>query len=215
MKMLRQVYREQHEKFGKSLLGITFFGSRTIGKEKKAPDAKPSDLDVCVFLDTNNISIPLRDKFLSLMEKRFTEPQESLGLGVEPGRSVLLIPSSTENMDSFLQPFMENVANRTKKFTKRIDSISNIDWNDFMVASHFFLGTGDGLLKARRLILNAFKSDKLHGQEHFNALMLMLAHIERGFLPKRQDALPKYNYLDTIEKAEKYFLTNNNIKKEE
>lgn len=193
------------------LMGVSFFGSRTKGKEIEG-----SDLDIRIFYNSDKskdlTTIPeipptpyvSRDSKAQLQIKI----REVSGLDLDQ-HDGLLVNISREKTDNYLELFTDYV----KQF---IDS-NSVDDNIHDLAaippaqnlySQFFLAVGEGIYENRAYIMERLRQTP-EGEKYFQVLMKCLASFERG---GEKHSTPKYERLpQSIEEAERYFLVRQDV----
>lgn len=207
-----RVYFEEKKKEVPELAGITFFGSRTVGKEKENLDNKEeekSDLDMCVFYDSSS-AWEFKDGKFELNQNKIDDIKEKIfNLGyfnsyytrkLKEYTASFLIDISSHNLEIIINDFRSLFLDSYIEFNK--ESVPMEAWH---VAPIFFLGVGDGLYKARGEIFDIL--EKLpNGQIIWEKIVDYISEIERDKKTKKRDPLTPYNnYPRTIDKAREYF----------
>lgn len=183
-----------------SLVGITFFGSRTLSKENTG-----SDIDFCVHFDSSVYKPEDRSKKRKELLYYFENVAKQKGVTGIP----FIVDGSQEMTDRLIKSFKGDVVKNTNSFNHpyKIDKrgVGVLNWG---LVSRFFLGIGDGLYKSRQYILERLQSDP-NGEKYFQVLMQFLQFCERTVkTEKRPEGLPKYrNFPKSIAEAKEYFLT--------
>lgn len=184
------------------LSGMSFFGSRTLGKEK--PE---SDLDCVLFISNKQSEINTSQK----LEIAGTVGKE-LNLYNEDRNPLVIydimgvVDISPKATDDDIMHF-RNI----EKEQKRV-GVNFTGANSFMppeyatrLLTRFFLGIGEGLYENRKYIL-----EKLAGQEDgellWQKIIEYLSLFERG-MGKRTPLTPYEHYPKTIAEARQYFIT--------
>jgi predicted nucleotidyltransferase len=187
IKNLKEQYKE--------IAGISFFGSRTVGM-----NGSSSDLDFVIFLDTSDLYIENSAKRNQLREligslKDFLESKQ---VRVD---SIQTRDIKMDQLNRDVNEFMSDV-DKGKQFNE-----SNFKF----LMELFYLGSGVGLYKARKLVLDKFERTS-GGERYFKRLMELLKHRERDVrTTKRPHGLPAPTkngisaYPETISEARKYF----------
>lgn len=181
------------------LSGLTFFGSRTKGTERiDDPQHKiqKSDYDTWVFFDSRKEGY--EQCFVDSTKKEITKtlfPNEFPQLDIPPYND-----TAPENTKRIIDEFIGNV-NFTRKTKGEI--IPGSLTRSEPLSTRFLLGTGEGLYKNRRFILDNFSSMK-YGEWYFSILMKELTFYERlsGKVP-----VPMYpRFPETISDAREFFI---------
>lgn len=207
-----RAYFEEKKKEIPELAGVTFFGSRTVDREKE-----DSDLDMCIFYDgsfaweftdgefkVNHHEILIIqnkiDRIFNNLNNFNISHQEDI-----PEHSIAFsLDISSYNINHIISQFKELIEylkyNEYATFDKK--KIPDRAWD---IVSIFFLGVGDGLYKARGEIFDIL--EKLpNGQIMWEKIVDYISEIERDKKTKKRDPLTPYNnYPRTIDKAREYF----------
>lgn len=206
MKKERAYLQEQQKKIPE-LAGLTFFGSRTLGREKES-----SDLDMNVFYDSSDCwkeqdgeLKPDQDK-IAILENRISKVFDVDSIEEEykehAGTSLYDISPGAIKRDlkRFQNLLKDQESGVRKEFTP--DFKPTEAWN---IMSLFLLGVGDRLYKARNEILNTL--EKLpDGEFIWGKIVDYVSAVERDGTTKKREALESYNmYPRTISKARDYF----------
>lgn len=195
------------------LMGVSFFGSRTKGKEREG-----SDLDIRIFYDSDK-SLELSNTFNGLLPavphvSREKKAQLQGSIRVISGLNLdqhdgLLVDISRERTDKYLELFTDYV----KQFIENNTVDDNIqDLAAIPPAQNlygqFFLAVGEGVYKNRAYVMDRFRSMP-QGEQYFQVLMKCMSSFERG---GTKHPVPEYKRLpQTIDEAQRYFLTRQDV----
>lgn len=207
MKRLRGCFLELKQQYP-FLSGLGFFGSRTKGKENEK-----SDFDICIFYDSSKIHLPTQkrredwDQIKTKLGKQINTHLDWNLLNEPPTVIIDINPEITRNdFELFIQsatPFINRDVNSLGRFELLINRIGSISIHQLYL--RFILAVGDEVYSNRRYILEQFKTTP-NGDKYFQIFMKLLALHERG--TEVRYSVPTYtHYPQTIEQAEKYFLT--------
>ncbi|MBI4097918.1 MAG: hypothetical protein HY426_02655 [Candidatus Levybacteria bacterium] len=184
------------------LSGLSFFGSRTKGREKIE-----SDMDMCIFYDSSRITDlhlgPTRDLFYFKKIKQTL--YESVGIPLDEAKSVIGI--SKENTQKNIKSFVKvakPLINRSVDTDTLVDKV-DIGFTQNIIF-RFFLAVGDDVYISRHYVLDRFEQMP-EGEQYFQILMRYLAWFERYDNPRKYFVPQFSGYPKTIEEARKYFLT--------
>ncbi|MFA6999500.1 MAG: nucleotidyltransferase domain-containing protein [Candidatus Paceibacterota bacterium] len=209
-----RAYFEEKKKKVPELAGITFFGSRTVDREKEN-----SDLDMCVFYDGSSAwefkdgEFKANQHEILIIENKIDKVFNLNNFDINH-KEDLQEHSVTLSVD--ISPY--NINHIINQFKELIEYIKSDEYEifDFFhkdktparawdIASIFFLGVGDGLYKTRGEIFDIL--EKLpNGQIMWEKIVDYISEIERDKKTKKRDPLIPYNnYPRTIDKAREYF----------
>lgn len=216
--------------------GLTYFGSRTVGREHSDPD-NPSDMDVIVFYDgsnlipqqnamimekgrlmVNKLARPEREQMaqqrtnlVNRIENSYSDQLHALSLPVEFNQET----GHNATIQIFdISPKATDIALR--EFEREVDistnygkeplKIERVTPTTFELLSRFYLGVGDGLYQSRQYILDQFTAMP-NGERYFSALMSHLNYHERTKSTEKRAGLSPARLPSSISEGREYFIT--------
>lgn len=189
------------------LSGMTFFGSRTLGREKKE-----SDIDSVLFIETENTSSG-KNPISKLSSTDIKEKVEKELNFHQKNKNSLAQLSIIWTIDTSLKE-TDNDFNDFKNLVKeqRRGRLGFTRENTTMpqpaaakLVARFFLGFGEGLYKNRKYILDRLEHEK-EGEIFWQKIIEYLSYIERTAKTSKRLGLLSYdNYPKTIQEAQKFF----------
>ncbi|MEX2007448.1 MAG: nucleotidyltransferase domain-containing protein [Candidatus Levyibacteriota bacterium] len=207
MEKIKSTFNELKEEFP-WLSGLGFFGSRTKGMESEG-----SDYDICVFYNMNRMPEEKQvllggtedwDRIRERIEKGLGVKLDSRFSRLAGGLHINISKGATNNrVENFIKA-AEPFVNRKVDKTELMHAIGIPSTQDLY--SQFFLAVGDEVYESRKYILDQLR-DHENGEEYFKMLMDALGWFERGLDQPSKPHIPYRRYPQTIEQAEKYFLT--------
>src|SRR3989338_3548302 len=190
IKDVKAVFLERQKQFP-FLSGVGFYGSRVLGREKKA-----SDIDIILFYNSQRAS-------------GFNQSGVFFNFAINLGH----IPNETDIKTLDLNPakIASDLASFKAEIDRRLISGESLNLGEYGPAkgifSVFHLAVGDEVYITRKNILNSFRKMN-EGDIYFAALMNNLFQWERS--EKNPNRIPIYqNVPQTVSEAEKFFVTKN------
>ncbi len=199
MKKIRKTLPELQKQFP-YIIGVSFFGSRTKGKESSR-----SDIDVRLFYDGSKLG------FDDYEEKAYGFPDARSALSAAAAIPLdhhdwaydISDEATKEDLKYFIL-YTDGLTRDGVLEEHRLDMLLKNPVTQRLF-SRFFLAFGDGVYRNRQYVLDQLKQTP-NGESYFQMLMESMALFERSNGPSRYQT-PKFEgYPKTITEAEKYFL---------
>lgn len=186
------------------LNGIAFFGSRTLGREK--PE---SDIDCVLFIESSEISDEKSNRIVKITKiatRELNSYQKSRN-SLVPYNALLVLNISKEETDKDINDFRDVVNEQIKGKREFTEGEAGLPPSPaYKLLTRFFLGTGEGLYKNRKYILEKLAQEK-DGEILWQKIIEYLSYFERtGKTTKRPGLSPYDNYPKTIAEAQKFFI---------
>jgi hypothetical protein len=182
--------------------GITFFGSRTLGTEKLN-----SDIDCVLFTELNESPKKKHDHLIELREiievaqKKLNSYEKN---SLAPWSIMGIIDISKEGTDEDIAEFKNLIKEQRRGRTRGKTTQPHPPAGSLI--TRFFLGTGEGLYKNRKYILEKLAQEK-DGEILWQNIIKYLSYFERTGKTTKRPGLPAYeNYPQTLAEAQKFFI---------